>query len=446
MAVFIPSKPSHATRTSKIRLSVRCLSADLSQQELVGFAINAEAKLADLLMKAQSRVRSVPADDLVDLFYADCRGRLELDDLVGEVLTTDGLTLVAAATDAWIHLPPLHGSGGAAPDIETEQQDPVIGIRMVTAHHPPTDSSDMELVPGETVTVLKTDWQQEVGDVILCQNAAGNEAWFPADTVTPQEVLKEFQDCPDDDKDYLAVSVGEVVYQCRKENGWILCQVISGELGWVPDWAFQKVSSKSSQRRKPAEVKVEQLSGSKDKLPKSSKTKNRSDRFRSRSARRGGDDNIKGCIRKVVGTHAMLVDQLDLHMRDGTVKTFGDAGGDSTIQFRLETDELLTSVTQVERGLYLGASLTFTTSKGRTFEVKGWTCTGRKWHTNAFTAPEGEQICNLGFHGSKLSFVETLPANSKGNVRRIAIKAEDNSHDQSRQSASSGSQRHPVKR
>lgn len=60
-------------------------------------------------------------------------------------------------------------------------------------------------------------------------------------------------------------------------------------------------------------------------------------------------------------------------------------------------------------------------------------------------APEGEQICNLGFHGSKFSFVKTLPANSKGNVRRIAVKAEDNCHDQSRQSASSSSQQQPVK-
>ena len=129
------------------------------------------------------------------------------------------------------------------------------------------------------------------------------------------------------------------------------------------------------------------------------------------------------------------------------MQTFGGDGGEESGAVRLVADELITSVTQVELGRHLGASMTFETSKGQTIEIKGWTGTGRKWQTHTFAASSGQQICNIGFEGSRLSFVETLPANGKGAPCRITIGEDNVSQGQSDQSApswKSSRQRLPV--
>ena len=127
-------------------------------------------------------------------------------------------------------------------------------------------------------------------------------------------------------------------------------------------------------------------------------------------------------VRKVYARTGSQVELIELHKRDSTVDIFGRTDrADTSHVLRLDKDELITSVTQVERGEYLGGCVTFKTSKHQTMKLEGWMQTGKKWQTHTYAVDKGWQICSLGFDDSRLVFVQTVPANGKGDPRKVVI-------------------------
>jgi hypothetical protein len=233
-------------------------------------------------------------------------------------------------------------------------------------------------------------------------------------------------------------------YNCKKATGWVWCICLdTKQEGWVPEWAFVSKSRRCpvSSRGPPLSVspwwKLHKPKFKAESVPENSKAESVRtplSRHRERPSPEGRTDgSIEGCVRKIYGRTGYQVDLIEFHMRNNSVLKWGIHGGDKSQTVRLEKDELIISVTQVEKGEYLGACVTLETSKGHQINLEGSIPTGKKWRTHSYTVVSGQQICSIGFEGSKLTFVETLPANGKGDPRRIMLD-EEISPDQSDQS------------
>eukprot|EP00930_Biecheleria_cincta_P034518 TRINITY_DN23850_c0_g1_i1.p1 TRINITY_DN23850_c0_g1~~TRINITY_DN23850_c0_g1_i1.p1 ORF type:complete len:625 (-),score=103.94 TRINITY_DN23850_c0_g1_i1:463-2337(-) len=110
-------------------------------------------------------------------------------------------------------------------------------------------------------------------------------------------------------------------------------------------------------------------------------------------------------VEQVTGYVGSAVDQVSLHLRDGSVRRHGVAGGTPVGPWTLEPDEFILLVEQGRRDAFLGNSLVFFTSKGNIIELRGLQAA----RSRRFVAPPGSQICGLGFDGSLLSRVQTCP-------------------------------------
>mmetsp|Transcript_7544 Transcript_7544/g.17338 ORF Transcript_7544/g.17338 Transcript_7544/m.17338 type:complete len:592 (-) Transcript_7544:139-1914(-) len=98
------------------------------------------------------------------------------------------------------------------------------------------------------------------------------------------------------------------------------------------------------------------------------------------------------------------VDKVWFKLRDGTTCEYGssDGGGDQG-PWVLEPGEHITAVEQLARDAFLGTSISFYTSLGSIFSLKGMEAFGSR----RFTVPRGRQICGLHFEGSMITSVTT---------------------------------------
>lgn len=144
-----------------LRVNVRCVSADMQKEETIGLGMHPEATIGELMEKVQNKVRGVPPKDLIDLFYPE-GGRLDQKDLIRNTLH-DGITIIASQEI------------NTEPTLETTcREDPIIGIRLVTAPYPP-------LHPGQQVHVLRKHQGATGASEIYCQNLDGCEGTrYPA--------------------------------------------------------------------------------------------------------------------------------------------------------------------------------------------------------------------------------------------------------------------------
>ena len=369
------------------------MSADLSKVETLGLAVNRFSKLSDLLVVARSRVKRVDPRDLAELFFADCKGRLEPNDVVGDVLTVDALTLVAAESDAWIH----HDEANAS---------------TACFNRPAEDSNKFEQAEDARVTdghVSKSTErsQSHHRELKISPSQKGNstqsrsrstERYRSHRSRRRESKSRQIQKSKRKSCSAWSSSTSTERYERRSRRSKI-------SVGPSQEGKRKTPSAQPKRQKKsPSQIEPNRAKGSKDAQSIPEKHKR--------------DGSITGCIWKLYARGNQQLEFLELHMRDKTVKKFpadADAVPDGkSCKAYLDEDELITSLTQVERGEHLGACLTFKTSLGKTITLEGWINTGKKWWTHEYTVDSGWQICNLGFEGSRLVFVETLPANGKG--------------------------------
>mmetsp|Transcript_27948 Transcript_27948/g.65017 ORF Transcript_27948/g.65017 Transcript_27948/m.65017 type:complete len:651 (+) Transcript_27948:44-1996(+) len=116
----------------------------------------------------------------------------------------------------------------------------------------------------------------------------------------------------------------------------------------------------------------------------------------------------EGAIEQISGRVGSAVDVCEFKLRDGTVHTYGDAGGDMVRgPWHLQPEEWVFVVEQFFRDRKLGASLAFYTSMGRVYKLSGMTAV----RSPRFAAPAGEQVCDLGFEQGRLVKVLTCSCN-----------------------------------
>ncbi|CAJ1423859.1 unnamed protein product [Effrenium voratum] len=119
----------------------------------------------------------------------------------------------------------------------------------------------------------------------------------------------------------------------------------------------------------------------------------------------------EGAIEGISGRVGSAVDMCEFKLRDGTVYTYGQTGGDILRgPWMLQADEWLVAVEQFFRDRKLGASLAFYTSAGQVFKLSGMTAV----KSPRFAAPFGQQICDLIFDETgRLVKVVTCPLSSR---------------------------------
>jgi len=118
------------------------------------------------------------------------------------------------------------------------------------------------------------------------------------------------------------------------------------------------------------------------------------------------DDSNRGAVSSIRGRTGYAVDNIELELRDGSVRRHGGTGGFVQGPWMLQEDERIVAVEQAVREEYLGNSVAFFTSCGQVYRLSGVEAsTSRR-----FSAPPGRQICGLEFEASALSLVRTCPA------------------------------------
>lgn len=116
---------------------------------------------------------------------------------------------------------------------------------------------------------------------------------------------------------------------------------------------------------------------------------------------------LQGSVRQISGMSASAVEQVSLHLRDGSRNSYGCEAGKMKGPWSLEPSELVLVVEQGHKEKWLGASIAFYTSAGNVFKLSGVTA----FPSRRFAVPSGEQLCNLDFEGGLLSRVCTCPRN-----------------------------------
>lgn len=114
-------------------------------------------------------------------------------------------------------------------------------------------------------------------------------------------------------------------------------------------------------------------------------------------------------VDRICGRSGMMVDRVELHLRDGSVSACGGCGGSEVGPFDLLPDEVLLAVTQEynEKATekYMGLSVSFGTSLGRTIEIRGWQHM-KKPAKIEFKAPSNCWICGLIFNDGRLTDIK----------------------------------------
>lgn len=111
-----------------------------------------------------------------------------------------------------------------------------------------------------------------------------------------------------------------------------------------------------------------------------------------------------GCIASITGSVGSAVDRVVFTLRDGEERGYGDEDqGDYSKSWQLGPKEAILIAEQDWKDAYLGASLSFYTSAGNVFSLRGISAT----QSLRFMASAGEQICSLEFSGGKLTHVHT---------------------------------------
>jgi hypothetical protein len=102
-----------------------------------------------------------------------------------------------------------------------------------------------------------------------------------------------------------------------------------------------------------------------------------------------------GMVRSISGRTGSAVDQVVMHLEDGTELAYGGDGGDaiSVGPYALEQNEHIVIVEQTFRDWVLGVALVFFLNSGRIIRFSGMTAVPAR----RFMAPEGRQICGLDF-------------------------------------------------
>lgn len=107
---------------------------------------------------------------------------------------------------------------------------------------------------------------------------------------------------------------------------------------------------------------------------------------------------IDGVVQKIAGRTGWAIDNLVLTLSDGSQQSFGDKGGDIEYSYKVKDDEMITAVMQEHRNEFLGNSIYFQTSHGRTIVLEGSESRTRR----CFVAPPGCQIVGLQFQSDLL--------------------------------------------
>lgn len=122
-------------------------------------------------------------------------------------------------------------------------------------------------------------------------------------------------------------------------------------------------------------------------------------------------------VARIEGHVGYAVDQLTFTLRDGSIRSYGNEGGDQTSETALESDEYIMIVEQGPRDGYLGYSIAFYTSKMRTIALRGMeTAQSRR-----FIAPKGKQISGFEFDRHRLVNIKLCPTNGDHSQESIEI-------------------------
>lgn len=100
-----------------------------------------------------------------------------------------------------------------------------------------------------------------------------------------------------------------------------------------------------------------------------------------------------GAVEKITGSVGYAVDNVALHMRNGTTTSYGRQGGSIFESFTVEKNEYIVIVEQGRRDGYIASSLSFYMSSGRVISLRGMAAS----RSVRFMAPAGTQICGLEF-------------------------------------------------
>lgn len=129
--------------------------------------------------------------------------------------------------------------------------------------------------------------------------------------------------------------------------------------------------------------------------------------------------DVDGVVQKIAGRTGWAIDSLVLSLSDGSEQSFGDKGGETEYSYKVKEDEMITAVMQEHRNEFLGNSIYFQTSHGRTIVLEG----SQSRHRRCFVAPPGCQIVGLQFQSDLLIGIHLAPggtAEKSGSVASVS--------------------------
>lgn len=132
---------------------------------------------------------------------------------------------------------------------------------------------------------------------------------------------------------------------------------------------------------------------------------------------------MQGLVQNIWGSVGYAVDGVRFTLRDGEERLYGnDAGGDYNKSWDLKEEETIVIAEQGNKDAFLGYSLSFYTSAGNVFSLRGISAT----QSLRFMTSHGEQICDLEFEAGKLKTVYTCSkAGDISNRKRHDIDRKD---------------------
>ncbi|CAE8675719.1 unnamed protein product, partial [Polarella glacialis] len=122
-----------------------------------------------------------------------------------------------------------------------------------------------------------------------------------------------------------------------------------------------------------------------------------------RSQRRGVVKQISGCV-------GDAVDNVEMFLHDGSVRSYGGKGGVQRQSWHLHHNECILAVAQETRDAYVGNSLVFYTSESQIISLQGREARNK----SRLVAPYGSQITGLQFEGNRLTGIYLELVHSDG--------------------------------
>lgn len=103
---------------------------------------------------------------------------------------------------------------------------------LIIAPHSPSFTQFMKVKAGEIVTIGKED--DHYPGWVWCTDSRGVSNWVPKEFLRTNGVEARAEFLVDYDATELTVQVGETVIVYSEQSGWLWCQTVAGQWGWIP--------------------------------------------------------------------------------------------------------------------------------------------------------------------------------------------------------------------